>query len=232
MSCATYPDTSPELLPTIDRTPTLPKELSIWKPFVSASLDSERQFEVYPFRWEQGLTDRLTLVWMPLPLQFRYLIHQGNQFWIATDFALLGQVQSRLKDFDWWPSFSISSQLKLSQVMAAQFEIFVQPEFKRGRDHNSSQSSELKSGVLLQVNDRIALNTTLSALYESGEVRARYPGEVPMDQGKKIRYPISVKAFYSFNRNWELELDYKIYSVGYEKSFISTPIFFVLTHRW
>jgi hypothetical protein len=218
---------------SIDRSPTVEATRAEWKPFFAYSVDSEAQSELYPFRWEHGFSERITLVWMPLPLEIRALILREEDFWLVGEFALLGPVQSRLKDFHWWPSLSFALQKKFNANWAWGVKLFFQPEFKRGASTRKNSSSyEIEFSVLQQASELISIGFCFSALWEQGDIRARYIGRVPDPTNQSIRFPLGARLSYALSRSWELELKAKIYQIGYSSDFSSLPLFLTIAHTW
>lgn len=231
--CASTPDYAGFEQRAIDRSPTVSENHSQWKPFLAYSIDSASQAEFYPFRWEHGFSDRVTLVWMPLPLQLRALLWRGESAWVTTEFAVLGPVQSRLKDFHWWPSLSFAFQKSITSDLAWGGKLYFQPEFKRGASTRKSSSTlELETSALYQASDAFYAGFSLSLLVENGDLRARYLGRVPEPVTTATRFPIGVRAGYAFSRAWELELEAEIYRLGYPSSFSSIPVFLSVAHTW
>ena len=170
---------------------------------------------------------------MPLPLQLRALLWKEDTLWITGEFAILGPVQSRLKDFHWWPSLSFALQKSMSPDWAWGNKLFFQPEFKRGAaTRKSSFTLELETSALYQATDALNFGLSLSLLVESGDLRARYIGRYPDPVSTSTRFPIGVRAGYTLSRSWEIEFEALVYRLGYPVSFTSVPIFLSVAHTW
>jgi hypothetical protein len=142
-------------------------------------------------------------------------------------------VQSRLKDFHWWPSLSFAAQKTMSSDWAWGGKLHLQPEFKRGAStRKSSFSFELETSALYQATDALYLGLSLSLLVEAGDLRARYIGRVPEPVSTATRFPIGLRAGYALSRSWELEFEAEIFRLGYPSSFISVPLFLSVAHTW
>lgn len=239
LSCTSTPKLADYPSRQIDRPAVLPEGVSSWSPFFARSLDPDRHSYLYPFRWEQGYTERLSLVWMPLPFQARYRLQQDDQGWWVLEGAFLGPVESRDRNFDWRPRLEIQGFRRFHESLAWTASVFGQFEVKRVAEPKLAKTWGLGSGVHVQLTDRLALKTQAWIWNETGFAWAHYLGEIPQgNQGPadvrqaRWRYPLEAQVAWSFGPRWEASGRVIWYRLGYESGDWSAPLYLTVTHRW
>ncbi len=222
----------------IERTRTLPKDVSAWRFIYAQSLDRERNNYVYPLYWEHGITERLTLVWMPLPFEFHYLLQKDERQSFTLGASLLGSAYARDKDFVWRPSLQVGWKRRLADRLAFEGELFGQSEVKRSTKNTLAWDFALRGGLQYQPFRRLAIGASLLVLEEYGETLARYLGEVPPgnrgeeSQSWRLRYPVEIDLTLTLHRQWEIQGNLQIFRFGYPAGYTGLPLYLSLVHYW
>jgi hypothetical protein len=221
-----------------DRSATLPGDTAAWKPVFGFAVAKESSSLIVPLQWETGYTESLTLIWMPLPLQLRYLLFSDSEQWITTEVALFGSNYSRSRDYNWRPSVSIGWKKNLGGGFGYEAKFLFQGEMKRSQDEPFSRTLSLQTGGFLQVTPWLGLNPSVFIWNEYGEVRTQYLGEVPTTlSGPEAlkthwRFPLNLGIVARLASNFELQAEVRYYRLGYEADYTEVPIFLTLIHYW
>lgn len=223
----------------IQRRATLPDGVSQWHMILGHAFDHEPNSTIYPLYWEQGVTSRLTLIWIPLPLEARYLIYSDDVQWIVADATLLGPVKAREKDFVWRPGMNSTWRRRLSDFLALEEKISYQAEIKRSAKNNFGRTIGLENGLLFQLHPKFSIKPSLTAMNEEGETKAWYLGSIPDSAhgdaallNSRWRFPLGLNMSVTLSRQFELALEMQYLRLGYEPGFRSLPIFLSLIHSW
>lgn len=222
----------------MDRLPTLPEGVSAWRPVIGHAFDVEPNSTAYPLVWESGLTDRLTLVWTPVPFEARYLLAQDDRQWLAASAAFLGSVKTREKNFDWRPSARLSARRRLEGALAIEGDLEAQFEIRR-TGLGTGRTLGLRAGLCLEPPDgRLAFIPSIWAINESGETRVRYLGALPPSgqgaaaAGSRWRFPLALEVSYRLGRQWEAGLEAAYYRIAYDPGYVGLPVYLSVAHYW
>lgn len=222
--------------PLPERSPTLPLNTGAWKPIFGFAPAKDSSSVVSPLQWENGYAERLTVVWIPLPLQIRYLWISDDHSWLTSEFALFGTNYSRSRDYNWRPSLSFDWKKSLSSSMSYALGFLFQAEVKRGANESWARTLALTLGWQFQALSWLAIEPGLSVWNEVGEVRTFYLGEVPSSlsgpeaQNTHWRFPLSLALTARFSAVSELRVEARYYRLGYEESYTEVPIFLTLAY--
>lgn len=238
-ACSSSPQLADLPEETIYRRATLPEGVSQWHLILGHAFDHEPNSTIYPLYWEQGLTSRLTLIWIPLPLEARYLVHSDSKQWLVVDASFLGNVKSREKNFVWRPGVSTTWRRLLSDSIAIEEKFFYLAEVKRAEKNKFGRSIGLENGVLFQLHPKFAVKPSLTLMNESGETQARYLGAIP-DSSRgdeshlkpRWRFPVGLAAHLVLSRQFELALEVQYLRLGYGPGYQGLPVFLSLIHSW
>lgn len=237
--CASSPELAQLPEQTLDRKPVLPHGVTSWRALSGLALDSERNWTLFPFHWEQAISPRVTLVWTPLPFEVRFLAHSDEEQWLTTAFALLGSSYSRQKNWGWWPYFQAIYSRKLSPTVAWEEELLVQFEVRKSGEDRLSQTVGLRTSLGYQLAPRFHLKPGAWVLNETGEIRARYVGRIPpgntgtRSQSARWRMPLALDLSWTLDPQWEMQTSLNYFSFGYEaEGFTSGSIFITAIHYW
>lgn len=238
-ACASSPHLADLHEESIHRRTTLPEGVTQWHMIWGHAFDHEPNSTIYPLYWEQGLTSRLTLIWMPLPLEARYLAYSDETQWLIVDAALLGNVKAREKDFIWRPGINTTWRRRLSDSIAIEEKISLLAEVKRAEKNNFGRTVGLESGVLFQLHRKFAVKPSLLVINEEGETQSRYLGAIPHSSRGDVshlysrwRYPLHLNVVFNISRQFELALEVQYLKLGYEPGFRGLPVFLSLIHSW
>jgi hypothetical protein len=212
--------------------------VSAWKPIVGFAPSKESSSLIVPLQWENGYNESLTLIWMPLPLQIRYLLFSNDYQWISTEVALFGLNYSRSQDYNWRPSASLGWKRKISDALGYETKLFYQGEVKRGDDEPYSRTISLQIGGFIQITSWLGINPSISIWNESGAVRSQYLGEIPMslkgEEAKNThwRFPLNLSLVARFSASSEIQAEIRYYRFGFESTYTEIPIFLTFVHYW
>lgn len=227
VACATPQRLENYPLSEIDRPYTLPEDVNSWGTYLTgvfdrSNLKSTHGFAIFPFNWEQGLSDRLTLVWSPLPLQVRYQAYRDSVSFLGIYFNLLGPTYARGYDFNWSPTLHLTYRRKLTSIFALQGTLIGEPEVK-SKQAVGNGTSGLQLATWFQVVERLAVAFKPHFLWESGDPRSRYFGELPPDRSEKSRFlfPISAEIEGVLSRRWQVNFEYQWLSSPEAQEFMS-----------
>lgn len=201
------------------------------------ALDSEPNAFFYPLYWEQGLSERLTFVWSPLPLQARYLIHADESQWMTAELSFFGSIYSRDKDFNWRPSLQANWRLGLGSDVALDAEILFQADIKRS-PVAFARTLGVRAGAFLQIARSLWLKPSAWVFHEEGATFMRYLGAVPPSvRGSEAgigrwRFPFELDLGVSVHRQWEILLNVQLYALGYEAGYYGIPAYLSVVHYW
>jgi len=241
VSCASSPSLTNLKEESITRRPTLPEGVSVWRPILARSIDRDPGTFAYPFQWEQGYTGRFTLVWMPLPLQAKYMFHagEGQSAWVEA--AFLGSLYARDRNFDWRPSGLVGWKRVMNGFYALDAAIFYNAEISRSAKNNFSRSIGARIGAQTQPFHSFSAGLSLLFVNEQGRTLARYLGAVPSSNlvnmsagagGRRWRFPVTLDAAWMFHRQWELQASASLLRLGYDSGFTSVPVYLTVAHYW
>lgn len=198
----------------VDRPYSLPKGLNTWKVIftgtLSGTLDqTSRKFGTFPFNWEQGLTDSLTLIWAPLPLEIRYQFFQNLESFFGFTFIGIGPTYSRGFDLNWSPTLHLTYRRKLVQDIALEGTLLLEPEVNSA-DPLGNRTLGMQFAVWYQLWNRAALALKPHILYETGAPRSRYFDLLPPGRnGNRWIFPIFVDFQAVLSRQWQTDLEYQ-----------------------
>lgn len=89
--------------PSVERPLTLSESLAQWKAWSFVS--SAQPWGWFPLGFEYGVTDTLTLVWLPIPIEIRWRAYSDalREKQLTLSFNILGAVTSQTQNFNWSP---------------------------------------------------------------------------------------------------------------------------------
>lgn len=233
--CASSPSLSQIPRQVIDRKPVLPEGVSTWKPLMGLGWGEENRSFIYPFLWEQGYSPYFTLIWMPLPLQFRALLYEKEGlYWLTLEAAFLGSLESRDRDFDWRPEVQLLNQYRIHPQIALRSEALFQSEIRRGSENIFSYTTGMTIGTLWQTTSFLSVNLEVGFLYEQGLTRARYIGYYNTDETNppRVRYPVFFDFRAVFTSQWEVSLKGEIDYFGYSGVERGGSAYFSVAYSW
>lgn len=214
----------------IDRPYTLTKGTALWKVSVTIS----RDFDIFPFYWEQGLTDDLTLVWFPVPFEVKYQLQRNRRLRIGAALNILGPLNYRNADFTWSPYLQGNLRFFLSSRLAIAMDPLFAAEVSRSGNGISSTMA-LPLGPLFQLTDQLSLQPRIELRLESGNPRDWYLGTLPPHEQSKSfhsRTPIGMSLNWQFLSAWEFEGDYTFLKWGYRNGYHNHQLFLNLLYFW
>jgi len=226
-SCATPSELDKYSTREIDRPYTLSSGLNTWKTINTAVFDStaSQSFSgagVFPFNWEQGLTDNLTLIWTPIPLQFRYQFYRNSTSFVGLYFSLLGPTYARGYDFNWSPTLNFAIRRKMSEYLAIEGTIIGEPEINRNNPLGASTYG-VQWATWFQASDNWALAVKPHFLWEMGDPRSRYFGQLPpgRDGASRAVFPIYFDIEGMIFARWQVNVEYQLISLPASNQFLS-----------
>ncbi len=185
------------------------------------------------------MSDRLTWIWSPIPLDFQYLLWEAPEptRWVTVGASLLGSPYSREKNFDWRPSVELQARTLLSQSFALDGSLLSQFEIKRASSARTSRTLGLRLGPLLQIEQRLSLLVSAWVLNEAGTTRARYLGELPpasQDPRSQARwrFPLEFQIQFNPSARWSLIATGQLHRLGYESGYTGSATYFSFVHYW
>ncbi len=239
LSCATSPSLQHIKKESIDQIPILPLGVSSWRLIYAHAFPPEVRDFVFPFYWEHGFLEKLTLVWAPLPFEMRYLFYQNEEMWLSGHTSLLGSIYTRDINFYWRPDLGFVLRKKVTPWLAFESELFLQLEVKRSREDALARTYVARQGALFQPFPFLLLSASLLALNEKGETIARYLGAVPKEnQGSQAseksrwRFPLSTDVILQLSPQWQILFNLTFYHFGYGGEKVSAPLYVSLVYFW
>ena len=207
---------------------TLSQGLSSWSPILTAArntialAESSSAAIFYPFYWEQGLTDKLTLIWFPIPLAARYSLSRDRRQELAIAGNLIGEPYYRGWDFDWSPYAELLTKHRVSEDVAIKTKLLAQADIRKAGDLLSGAVS-WEAGPWFQLSYAIAVRPYLEPTLEFGNPRARYLGSLPPEDPhfRHFRMPIGMDVSLTFSSQWNLSTDFRLLRVNYPEGYIS-----------
>ena len=239
LGCASSPRLSRFPLRTIDRPYSLPQGVSSWK-VVNALGVSKSSNEVtdlntvfFPFFWEQGLSDSFSMVWFPLPLEFRFQAIKNEKYRLGLGMNLFANILYQFQGFNWTPFLDVDQRFYLSPHIAIDWNIHVQLEIRRSTP--AFHYGVLNwVGPLYQINDSTHFQTQLGFLYEYGNPRSLYLGRPPsnLGPGPYWRFPVRLGVGRIFDKQWQVSAFWNAYFLGFSESqnYSNQAYFLELTH--
>lgn len=221
LACTSSPnlDSYPER--QIDRPYTLPDDVATWTTFVSASQvdDGEGQVgaSVYPFFWEQALSDKWTLEYSPLPLAVRYQIANternlwGLRFGSGIGYSSFSGVMLQ-------PQVGVYHRYKMGGSYAWETTVAYTRVFSDKNDRDEQENGRLTTGPMVQIDDtkvllpKIGLGMSRNDLAQYSEYRD-YTG----DDDFMFYAPASLSFRWLFHRQWEYSMGYAVNSLVLEE---------------
>ncbi len=238
-ACTSSPQLKDLPQQAILRRATLPEGVSQWHLIFGHAFDYEPNSTIYPLYWEQGFSSRLTLVWIPIPFEARYLVAFDESQWVSLGLALLGSVKSREKGFNWRPALTVTARKRFSDSFAIEETLFIHSEIKRSLKNSFGRTIGLDTAFIFQITSAIALKPVVTVMQEVGENQARYLGAVPRDAlgeasqaASRIRFPLGLNAYWSLSRQFEIVVEMQYFSLGYEAGYRGLPVYLSLVHSW
>lgn len=191
------------------------------KPFVQA----------LPLNWEQGLTDHVSLIWTPIPVQLKWQYWRTQDAYLGFYVNLLGRTWSRVKDFDWSPILSTTLRKKLSKRFATELSVSAEVDFKLKQTANWTLGSQV--GILYQVADTWMTAFHLDILAEKGSPRSRYLGTLPFERSDGVHYlyPLNFSVVGSLTEQWELDATCRYIALP-SLHYRSYEVFLSLLYYW
>lgn len=238
MGCATSSRFSEFPPNQIARKPVLPDGVAAWGPIAARGFDADPGGFVYPLHWEQGVSEKVTLIWMPLPLQVRYQIFDSESQWLATEFALLGTTYSRDRNYNWRPSLQLDHRYRLGPHFALDSQLLFQFDIRRTSDNPVNFILGLKLLPKVQLTSNWMIGAGFSVWRETGETPGPYLGAMPSDVngptalGSRWRLPLEFETRWQFRPQWEIHLKSQIFTVGYPPGYFGWPMYLTLWHYW
>lgn len=234
-ACGTPTNWKPEERLFVDRGLTLPKDVRAWKTLVVFGLDEENgrsqdsSHYLYPFTWEQGLSDRWTVVWSPFPLDLKYRAYQlldqadpaGGRTQFDLQFSFLGNGYSNAKTFLWRPAVSGLLKKSYEKKWGWELKTFFQPELGRSLAENFALTLGLEAGSLWQISDRMGVKLLLAAQGEMKGPGSQYLKNAPSEFSRDLvwRFPVGVVFHGAIHSEWDFQAEYRWYRIGYLSGF-------------
>lgn len=236
-ACASSPELS-KLETPLYRSEILPKGVASYYLIAGIGLnsDSDSDAYVFPIYWEHGVSERLTLVWMPLPLGIRYLLSAEARRWTWIEGDLLGYVYAQQRVFLWRPSASVTHKWLFSDKWGAHLGLFLKTEVDRG-PFSLSPTLGARFGAETQPFDWLFVSASLLPMVEKGETRASYLGGAPAsslghDSPSRFRLPLEFRLSVQKSMRWKAEARLTVYRIGYESGYLGLPLFLSVSHFW
>ncbi|MCC6278902.1 MAG: hypothetical protein IT289_13395 [Oligoflexia bacterium] len=145
----------------LDRPYTLPDGIKSYEIWTFTGISGQTgAVGIYPFIWQQSLSDNFTLVWTPLPLGLRYQIlrTENHTLGVTGVYLLLGGIGS----LDYKFKFSEN----MGVVLQASYLVFDFPLLYKYESNNYS------GGLMIQITDKWSLTPTYTR--SKVTVRARF----------------------------------------------------------
>ena len=209
----------------IDRPYSLPSGLSSWKVTQALGWNQDdtrsRSFSYvfFPFFWEQGLTDQLSLVWFPLPLEFRMQVLRNKNYRLGIGANVFSNIIFQFEGFNWTPFIDVDQRFYLDSSLALDWNTHFQFEIRRSTPAFNFAAVNW-FGPLVQISDSLHLSGQLGFLFEYGNLNSLYIGKAPNNPGTGPfwRFPLRLGAGHTLSKQWQVNLFWYPTFLGYGES--------------
>lgn len=218
---------------------TLPEGMSLWQTqsMLSNATDNRRAqnlLRVFPFFWEQGIHERMTLIWSPMPTALRVsflqtyaqeLEKRGTlSHYVGAEVSLLGSPLFQFQEFNLTPFLKIQSQFRINERLALQILFSGQLELRRSAPslHGVTYG---KIALLCQITETFSLAPFISPGIEWGSPRTGYifsPDQPTQSSvGSSIRTPVGMVTNWFALDQWKFSVDYLLFFFNYPAPFVA-----------
>lgn len=202
----------------IDRPYTLTKGLMTWKVLLTSferSTEPKKFFtnvSIFPFNWEQGFTDSVTVLWSPLPLQLYWQSWREDNNFLGFNFDLAKKDWLKIKNYDWNPALSATLRRSLSQDFS--LESIFSVEATISRQKRPSWLLGPKIGILHQLYSDGMLGFFGELLLEKGKSRMSniLMSDEMAEYSTRFIYPLGLNFIFSLEQRWQIETSYQYIS--------------------
>lgn len=208
-------------LSEVSRPYTLPDNVDSWNTVM-------RVFEgvtpIYPLVWEMSLSDDFSLIWMPLPLGFKWQLHndETHRFGVSALYLILAgvaDVDYRYKINDSW-AFDVNYDRMSGEYLVANIDM-----------------TTVSAGPVYQFTDRFAAKVSLSKV--TGRLSAGILTKAVITSFGIVPSNDSIgftgtggglDLFYSFNYQWNLKAGVSLLNIDNVGNATTGNV--VLSHLW
>lgn len=223
----------------MDRPYALPLDLAFWRPLTVWGLSNQTgtaratDVGVFPLAFELGVSETLTLIFTPLPLQLRWQPLRWDGGWAGLYFNVLGPLYTRLVDFNWSPKLELRARQKLLPWLALEAAVSNETELStKAPQYSTTFGPEF--GLLAQILDFWAVGASVTAAIEYGDPRSRYLAELPrgrVGSGLLPTWPLRFETQVFVAERFQFEAAYQWLAIP-RSDYVSHGLSTTLTVFW
>jgi len=219
--CASGPELEKYPRTQIDRPYTLPKGVATWDipAIILFSKDSSGYTTFIPpipipLFWQTSLSDDWQLSWLPLPLLVSHQFSYDDSGYFGGFFGLGGGYGS-VSGVLLAPLIGAKYRRKLTTTFALETQASFNPKFQFS-DGPYSWSADLQIWAFFQVSPLVALSAGPDVHFGNMATYTTefYSGVTSSQTNFQTTVPLSANFYWSFHRQWDLNLGYRLGLIG------------------
>jgi len=191
-----------------------------------------------PIFWEQSYSDKITLVWDPLPFRLKYQPYRDERNVTGIHGGLsYGKGFSVSNQFFW--NFGLFYKRLLNDdnafVLGLDYNrpVRTAEEGDVDYDENEIYGTGFKFGMMFQLDDNKAITPALTIVRMKDYSRHSLTcAQKAAGTSTRTIVPIGFDFHWSISKRWNFSMEYSYYDIGYDNDYFGHKLYYVLSRYW